>query len=371
MTTHGAIVRDEYAGMRLDTFLAQRYLDSGEGPSLMELHTQGDDDISIGPVPDEVGPSLDLSRSAVQKLIAGGQVTINGHRTKASARLKSGDRVEVNWNPPVPSKVGPEPLNVPILHEDEDLIVVNKPPGMVVHPAAGNPRGTLVNALLHHCPNLPGIGGERRPGIVHRLDKETSGVMVVAKHEKPFRHLSLQFKDRRVTKEYSAFVWGRVDQEEGVIDRPIGRHRSDRKRMSSLHSLPHSRSAVTEWEVENSFGLPSSRGPLVWVTWLRVRPHTGRTHQIRVHLADQGLPVVRDKVYGRNKQGTLKDDDTAIARIANFPRQALHAERLSLIHPRTERSQVFTAPWFEDMKDLCEILKQRCVEKTMEKYYKG
>ncbi len=371
MTTHGAIVRDEYAGMRLDTFLAQRYLNSGDGLALMERPTQGKDTIHSDLVPYEAAPLVDLSRSAVQKLIAGGQVTINGHRTKASARLKLGDHVEIHWIPPIPSKVGPEPLDFPILHEDEDLIVVNKPPGMVVHPAAGNPQGTLVNALLHHCPNLPGIGGERRPGIVHRLDKETSGVMVVAKHERSFRHISLQFKDRQVTKEYAAFVWGRVVQKKVVIDRPIGRHRSDRKRMSSLHSLPRTRSAVTEWEVENSFGLPSSRGPLIWVTWLLVRPHTGRTHQIRVHLADQGFPVLSDKVYGRNNQGALKGDDTAISRIAKFPRQALHAERLSLIHPRTERPQVFTAPWFADMKDLCELLKQCCAKKTTEKYYRG
>ena len=168
MTTHGAIVPDECAGMRLDTFLAQRYLNSEDGLSLMERPTQGRDDIHSGLVPHEAAPLIDLSRSAVQKLIAGGQVTISGQRTKASTRLKLGDRVEIRWNPPIPSKVGPEPLNIPILHEDEDLIVVNKPPGMVVHPAAGNPRGTLVNALLHHCPNLPGIGGERRPGIVHR-----------------------------------------------------------------------------------------------------------------------------------------------------------------------------------------------------------
>lgn len=371
MTTHRAIVRGEHAGMRLDTFLAHRFLHSMEGPTLMERPTQ-EAEANLGAlVLDRAAPAIDLSRSAVQKMIARGQVTLNGHRTKASARLKSSDRVEIQWHPPVDSKIGPEPLYVPILHEDDDLIVVNKPPGMVVHPAAGNSRGTLVNALLYHCPNLQGIGGERRPGIVHRLDKDTSGVMVVAKHDGPFRHLSLQFKDRRVTKEYAAFVWGRVVQKKGVIDRPIGRHRSDRKRMSSLHSLPRSRSAVTEWETENSFGLPSLQGSLFWVTWLRVKPHTGRTHQIRVHLADQGFPVIRDQVYGRRKQGVPKKEDLAIPGLVDFPRQALHAERLRLVHPRTGVSLEFTAPWFEDMKGLLELLKQRCVEKTTEKDYRG
>ena len=371
MTTHHAIVRGEHAGMRLDTFLANRFLYSMEGPLLMEGSVHGVEANFSAPVLDWAGPPIDLSRAAVQKLIAKGQVTINGHRTKASARLKLSDRVEIQWYPPVDSKIGPEPLYVPILHEDEDLIVVNKPPGMVVHPAAGNSRGTLVNALLYHCPNLQGIGGERRPGIVHRLDKDTSGVMVVAKHEKPFRHLSLQFKDRRVTKEYAAFVWGRVVQKKGVIDRPIGRHRSDRKRMSSLHSLPRSRSAVTEWEAENSFGLPTLGGQLHWVTWLQVRPHTGRTHQIRVHLADQGFPVIKDQVYGRRKPGVPTKENLAIPGLVDFPRQALHAERLQLIHPRTGRALEFIAPWFEDMRGLLELLKQRCVEKTTEKDYRG
>ena len=203
--------------------------------------------------------------------------------------------------------------------------MVNKPPGMVVHPAAGNPRGTLVNALLNHCPNLPGIGGERRPGIVHRLDKDTSGVMVVAKREKAFYHLALQFKDRSVTKEYVAFVWGRVDRKKGVIDRPIGRHRGDRKRMSSVHSLPPSRKAFTDWEVESSFGLPALHGSLFWVTLLRVRPHTGRTHQIRVHLADQGYPVIRDQIYGRKKPGIPKKEDLAIPGLVDFPCQPLQS----------------------------------------------
>jgi 23S rRNA pseudouridine1911/1915/1917 synthase len=284
--------------------------------------------------------------------------------TKASVRLKLSDRIEVQWLPPVDTALEPEAIPLHVLYEDEDLVVVNKAPGMVVHPAAGNFRGTLVNAILYHCPNLQGIGGERRPGIVHRLDKDTSGAMVVAKNERSFNDLALQFKERRISKEYVALVWGKVDRPSGMINRPIGRHRRDRKRMSSIHSLPRPREAVTEWEVAASFCVARRQGPLSWVTLIHLRPFTGRTHQIRVHLADQGYPVVGDRVYGGKRQGISKKEDLGVPGLVDFPRQALHAERIRLAHPRTGIALECKAPWFPDMRGLLGTLKEQCVKDT-------
>lgn len=288
-------------------------------------------------------------------MIAEGQVTLNGQRPKPSTRLKLNDWVEIQWLPPRESALAPESLPLDILYEDEDCIVVNKAAGMVVHPAAGRRSGTLVNALLSHCPTLQGIGGERRPGIVHRLDKDTSGVMVVAKHEQAFHHIARQFKERRVIKEYLAVVWGLVRPEKGVVDRPIGRHRSDRKRMSSLYSLPRFREAVTQWQVEDCFRVGSGGGRDGWVTLLRLKPHSGRTHQIRVHLADQGYPVVGDGLYGRRPGARGRSQAGPLA-LADFPRQALHAARLGFTHPRTNAAVDFTAPLPPDMQGLLEML---------------
>jgi 23S rRNA pseudouridine1911/1915/1917 synthase len=326
------VVDSEYAGMRLDLFLARQRL-----------------------VPADVG---EWSRSGIQKMIQTGHIVLNGQRTKPSARLKTSDLIEIRELPVRDSELVPEPISLSILHEDADCIVVNKPPGMVVHPAAGRRTGTLVNALLYHCPDLPGIGGERRPGIVHRLDKDTSGVIIVAKHEHAFRQLALQFKERRVLKEYVALVWGRVDREKGLIRRPIGRHRSDRKRMSSLYSLPRLREATTEWQVEEWFHVDLSAQHDSWVTWLRVAPRTGRTHQIRVHLSDQGYPIVGDPIYGRKRRAPLSSRPE-IPELADFPRQALHAERLGFSHPRTGATLEVTAPLFLDMKNLLEGLRKQ------------
>ncbi len=358
MTTHRVIVSGEFAGMRLDTFLAHRFFISLERPPLTGAWTDAGS-ASSGALALGTGErSADLSRSAVQKLIAKGRITVNGQRTKASVRLKLSDCIEIEWSPPENTHIESEPLFLPVLFEDEDLIVVNKPPGMVVHPAAGNYRGTLVNALLHHCPDLQGIGGERRTVIVHRLDKDTSGVMIAAKNETAFHRIALQFKERIVTKEYVAFVWGRVEPPKGIIDRPIGRHRGDRKRMSSVYALPRSRHAVTEWEVERSFCLDSLGEARSWVTLLRVRPRTGRTHQIRVHLADQGYPVIKDKVYGKKGLSLQDKEGLGVAGLVEFSRQALHAERLRLTHPRTGGTLDFEAPWFPDMRRLLEDLQQ-------------
>lgn len=324
-------VDEEHVGMRLDLFLTRHFPDAPQAGR--------------------------WSRSGIQRMIAEGQIILNGNRTKPSTRLKSNDCIEIEQIPPRETALAPEALPLDIIYEDEDCIVINKAAGMVVHPAAGRRSGTLVNALLYHCPNLRGIGGERRPGIVHRLDKDTSGVMVVAKHEQAFHHIALQFKERRVLKEYLALVWGLVDPKRGAVNRPIGRHRSDRKRMSSLYSLPGLREALTEWQVKESFGVGATREANGWVTLLRLRPHSGRTHQIRVHLADQGYPVVGDRTYGR-RRGVLGRDRVGLPALDDFPRQALHAERLGFSHPRTGLAVEFTAPLPLDMQRLLDSLRE-------------
>jgi 23S rRNA pseudouridine1911/1915/1917 synthase len=310
-----------------------------------------------------------FSRSWVQKMIAEGQVTLNGRKSKPSARLTFGDIVEVRWIAPKDSSLCPEWIPLDILYEDEDCIVINKAPGMLVHPAGGRRGGTLVNALLYHCPALEGIGGERRPGIVHRLDKDTSGVMVVAKRAYAFQNLAQQFKARRVKKEYLAVVWGKMDGVKGVIDRPIGRHRTDRKKMSSIRSVPKAKEAVTEWCVEESYDVGHGQSGPVWVTLLRLKPRTGRTHQIRVHLADCGHPLVGDKIYRHrhipeNRYMELSD-------LVYFPRQALHAARLGFMHPGTGLDVEFHAPVCLDLDRLLDYLRQGGWSKKRKKTKKG
>ena len=326
-----AIIDRGHVGMRLDLFLTHHL------PGGWEMEER--------------------SRSVMQRMIAGGQITLNGQRAKPGTRLKSSDLIEIHSVPLRDSSLNPEPLPLDILYEDEDCIVVNKAPGMVVHPVLGKQSGTLVNALLHHCRNLQGIGGERRPGIVHRLDKDTSGVMVIAKQGQAFHQIALQFKERRVRKEYLALVWGQVDKERGVIDRPIGRHRGDRKRMSSIHCLPRSREAITEWHVEESFKVGLRGHRFSSITLLRLNPRTGRTHQIRVHLADQGYPVVGDRIYGPKRQGLTKNP-VEVPGLIDFPRQALHAERLGFSHPCTGVALEFHAPLPPYMQRLLDRLRQ-------------
>ena len=321
-----AVIEAADAGMRLDIFLARRF-----------------------------APPQGWTRSAIQKMIADSSITLNGRRAKSGARLKRGDRVEVRTPPAaVDAAVKAEALPLEILYEDDDCIVLNKAPGMVVHPAAGWKEGTLVNALLHHCPELPGIGGERRPGIVHRLDKDTSGVMVVAKHDRAFQHLAAEFKARSVRKEYLALVWGVMPKSEGAIDRAIGRHRSDRKRMSSVRAQARMRAALTEWRVEDVFPSGAARGRFARVSLLRLRPHSGRTHQLRVHLADEAHPVVGDPLYGPKPAAFAGHGVDAT--LSGFPRQALHAERLRFTHPVTGVAMEFHAPPPADMKRLLDRL---------------
>jgi 23S rRNA pseudouridine1911/1915/1917 synthase len=255
----------------------------------------------------------------------------------------------------VASAVTPEALPLAIVYEDADCLVLNKASGMVVHPAAGWTQGTLVNALLHHCPDLPGIGGEKRPGIVHRLDKDTSGLMVVAKHDAAFHSLAAQFKARSVGKEYLALAWGRMQKTAGAIERPIGRHRSDRKKMSSVRALGRAREALTEWRVGEVFSTGAARGRFAEVSLLRLTLHSGRTHQIRVHLADEGHAVVGDPVYGP-RPSALRGQ-AIDAELVAFPRQALHAEALRFTHPCTGRAMEFHAPPAPDMARLLEMLR--------------
>lgn len=264
----------------------------------------------------------ELSRSAVQNLIADGNVKCNGASVQKSAKLPLGAVLTVEIPPTRPLDVCAENIPLDIVYEDADLLVVNKPKGMVVHPAAGNADGTLVNALLYHCgDSLSGINGVIRPGIVHRIDKDTSGLLIVAKNDMAHRCLAEQIKAHSFTREYRAVVYGRV-RENGTVDAPIARHPQDRKRMAVVQS-PGARNAVTHYFVAQNF---------VGFTQLRLRLETGRTHQIRVHMAYIGHPVAGDPVYGPKKV------------IAALKGQCLHAGLIGFMHPRTGAYMEFEAP---------------------------
>jgi 23S rRNA pseudouridine1911/1915/1917 synthase len=281
----------------------------------------------------------DCSRSFASQLISSGHFKINGRDAKPGYRLKAGDIVAGCMPEPKPPGLRPEPIPLNILYEDTDIVVINKPPGLVVHPAPGHACGTLVNALLHHCPDLGGIGAELRPGIVHRLDKDTSGTLVVAKNAVAIDNLSAQFKNRSVRKDYLALVRGEMAADSGAIRLPIGRHPEDRKRMST-HSRK-SREAETVWRVARRW-----RG----CTLLELHLKTGRTHQIRVHCAAIGRPIVGDSVYGRRK--ATADSVEIQALFASARRQMLHSWRLEVAHPRTGEPMRFESPLPEDMERL-------------------
>lgn len=303
---------------------------------------------------------IPMSRAGVRKLIDAGHITVNGERAKASLRVKARDNVVIHM--PEIRDVGliGEALPLFILYEDEDVLVVNKAAGMVVHPAAGCASGTLVNAVLHHCPAIAGIGGDRRPGIVHRLDKGTSGVMVVAKNDLSMRLLMDQFKSRTVHKEYLALVHGSMAGEWGEIDRAIGRHRTDRKRMSSLRVNGKSRQAKTPWAVEERYAIAMTARALDCYCLIRLAPRTGRTHQIRVHLADAGHPLVGDRVYGRQHSVATLQDKIG-DRVTGFPRHALHAEKLIFNNVRSGVPMCFSAPLPDDMSRLIDDLRKHAI----------
>jgi len=270
-----------------------------------------------------------VSRGALRRLIEEGQVRVNGHTVKPTHSPRAGEQVEVRWPEARPAEARPEEMPLDILYEDEALVVLNKTPGLVVHPAAGHQEHTLVNALLHHCAGqLSGIGGVARPGIVHRLDKETSGCLVVAKSDEAHLALSAQFACQKVRKLYHAIVCGQMQRDQGEIRAAIARHPSHRKRMAVDEEL--GRQARTSYRV-----LERLRG----ATLAEAAPHTGRTHQIRVHFQFLGFPLVGDATYGSRQNQSLAGLTGYLA-----PRQMLHAFELAFVHPRTGRRVSFQAP---------------------------
>ena len=280
------------------------------------------------------------SRSQIQKLIADGHVTLDRREARANLAMREGERVTVDLPDVAPARMAAEALPLEILYQDADVAVLNKPAGMVVHPGAGHASGTLVNALLHHMPDLSGIGGEKRPGIVHRLDRGTSGVMVIAKNDAAHQELARQFQDREVEKEYVALVWG-VVQAGRRIDAAIGRDPVNRQKMSAR--ARHARDAVTR--ITRAHHMPG-------VTLCQVAIHTGRTHQIRVHLSAIGHPVVGDSLYGGVRRRVPGD----IRAVQHLERPFLHAERLVFSHPRDARRMEFTAPLPEDLQRVLDEL---------------
>lgn len=285
---------------------------------------------------------LGLSRAFIQKLISDHRISVNGRPTKASHKIKGGERIQIEVPPPERPSVEPEDIPLDIVYEDSDLLVVNKKAGMVVHPAAGNYSHTLVNALLFHCKDLSGINGVLRPGIVHRLDKNTSGLMVVAKNDLAHLSLAEQIKNRTLLREYLAITWGRMPAQEGTIEAPIGRAIKDRKKMTVTRLK--GRESLTQYRVLERFNL---------CDLLSIRLKTGRTHQIRVHLSYLNHPVLGDPEYG-GRQKWIKgiyDRERPFAQklLSAIDRQALHAKRLGFAHPRTKEYQEFDSLLPKDM----------------------
>ena len=293
----------EYSGMRIDKYLAE--LDS------------------------------ELTRSAVQKLIDDEMVTVNGKVPQKNMKLREGDRIILTVPEPVPPEALPENIPLDIVYEDDDLLVVNKPRGMVVHPATGNYTGTLVNALMYHCGDrLSGINGVIRPGIVHRIDKDTSGLLIVAKNDFAHNILAEQIKEHSFTRKYQAVVVGNLKDDTGTVNAPVGRHQTDRKKMAV--TLKNSRNAVTHYKVIARYN---------GYTHVELTLETGRTHQIRVHMAYIGHPVAGDSVYGGKKY------------LAKLNGQCLHAYYISFTHPRTNEILSFSAPLPDYFTDFLESIR--------------
>ncbi|KAM3111637.1 RluA family pseudouridine synthase [Phormidesmis sp. 146-33] len=282
----------------------------------------------------------DLSRSRVQKLIEQGLVQVNGKVcTSKKAEVREGDLIQVEIPEAQPLELLPENIPLDILYEDDSLLILNKPAGMVVHPSAGHETGTMVNALLAHCSTLPGINGVQRPGIVHRLDKDTTGAIAVAKTEQAFHHLQSQFRVKTARRDYLAIVYGAPSTDNGTVDQPIGRHTVDRQKMAIIPEEKGGRRAITHWHIKERIGN---------YTLIHFELETGRTHQIRVHSAFIGHPIVGDQVYGSGRSIGV-----------NLPGQALHAWRLRLIHPVTQEWVEAIAPAPRSLTTLLEVLRRR------------
>lgn len=308
-------VSAEYADMRLDAYIAAATAD-GEAA---------------------------LSRSAAARLCEEKRVRINGKLATKKDKLAEGDEVTLELPEPEPYEVEPENIPLDVVYEDADIIVINKPKGMVVHPAAGNATGTLVSALLYHCgESLSGIGGVTRPGIVHRIDKDTTGLLVVAKNDLAHASLSEQIKEHSAFRTYVALVIGKLREESGTVDAPIGRHPLDRKKMAVVRNAA-AREALTHWRTLEEFD---------GVSLVECRLETGRTHQIRVHMAYIGHPVLGDEVYGGSRH------PAALRHSSLIDGQCLHAARLELTHPRTQERMTFTAPLPEKTEKLLSILRR-------------
>ena len=272
-----------------------------------------------------ISQNSDYSRNSVQILLDNGDITVNNKSVTKSYKIKDGDCVQITVHPPKDAQITPENIPLDIYYEDSDLLVVYKPKGMVVHPAYGNESGTLVNALMFHCKDsLSGINGEIRPGIVHRIDKDTSGLLVVAKNDTAHEHLARQFKEHSITRVYNAIVYGNVKNDEGDIDAPIGRHKTDRKKF-----------CITPVNSKNAFTHYKVLERLNGYTLIEARLKTGRTHQIRVHMQSIGHPLAGDPVYG--PKSVIKELDG----------QALHAGVIGFIHPTKNKYMEFSAPWCE------------------------
>jgi 23S rRNA pseudouridine1911/1915/1917 synthase len=296
-------------GQRLDSFLADELIDDS------------------------------LSRSRIKELLSAGHILVNGNVAKPSYRLRIDDELEVRIPPLIPLELTPEKVEFTIIYEDDDLIVISKPPGLVVHPACGHQAGTLVHGLLYHCDNLSGISGVERPGIVHRLDMDTSGVMIVAKNDKSHQGLVAQFKGREVDKIYRAILDGVPDQRMGRLTQPIGRHQTNRRKMAINER--QGKSAITNYHVLETLAHNMS--------YIEVRLETGRTHQIRVHMAALGFPIAGDALYGKRKRKLY--EELAITR------QCLHSYALGFTHPASGERLNFVAPLWPDMANTLDLLR--------------
>lgn len=304
--------------------------------------------------PEDAGQRLDLfltlkhpslTRSQIQRLIEEGLVKVNDKQAKASHKIREAEEIDISIPEPDAIEALPEPIPLEILYEDSEVVVINKPAKLVVHPAAGNYTGTLVNALLYHCKDLSGIGGKLRPGIVHRLDKDTTGVLIAAKSDKAHQSLSAQFKKHSVKRKYIALVHGVIKGDKRKIEAEIGRHQSDRKKMSV--KTRRGKTAVTHFKVLSRFDQ---------FTLLELTLETGRTHQIRVHLSSINHPVVGDQIYGGKERIIGVKDPKLRKVIKKLGRQALHATILGFIHPESNKYMEFTAPIPEDFQIVLDAL---------------